>query len=246
MAKIKKCLQNDDENIPDSLYEIIDNAKKQGKELSKKELKIFDNGIAQPLPRFNKTERCFIAGQTESGKSFFCKQYLRQLLKVHPDKKIWLISDVDEDEELDCLPNLHRLKLTDELIDKKPPKPEVFRDSVVLFDDIDSIANKKIYNIIQNLRDQLLRRGRHENISVLITSHLCTNYKETRIILNESNSITIFPRSGSAHGIKYLLKIYCGLDKHQIHKIFNLPSRAVTIYMYRPMYVIYEKGMYLL
>ena len=36
---------------------------------SKKEFKIYDDGIVQPLPRFNKTERCYIAGQTECGKS---------------------------------------------------------------------------------------------------------------------------------------------------------------------------------
>lgn len=246
MAKIKNALKNDTEDIDDSLYEIINNAKNKSKECSKKELKIYDNGVCFPLPRFNKTERAYICGQTECGKSYWCKQYLKKLVKVHPNKKIILISDVNEDPELDDLKNITRLKLDDELENKKPPKPELFKDSVVLFDDIDSIQNKKVYNMIQTLRDSLLRRGRHENISVLITSHLCTDYKNTRIILNECNSITIFPRSGSSHGIKYLLKKYAGLDKKQIEKVFNLPSRAVTIYMYSPQYVVYDKGVYLL
>ena len=246
MAQIKNALNTGDENYADSLYEIIKNAKTKCKEVSKKELKIFDNGIVQPLPRFNKTERCYIAGQTECGKTYYCKRYLQQLRKVHPDKKIFIISDVDEDPELDCIPNVKRLKLDDELADKKPPKPEVFKNSIVLFDDIDSIQNKKVYAMIQNLRDSLLRRGRHDDISTLITSHLLTNYKDTRIILNECNAITIFCRSGSTYGIKYLLKKYIGLDKKQIQKLINLPSRWVTIYKFHPQYVIYEKGVYIL
>lgn len=248
MAKIKKALKNDDDDddIEESLYEIINNARNKSKEKSKKELKIYDDGVCFPLPRFNKTERAYICGATESGKSYWCKQYLKQLLKVHPDRKIVLISDVDKDPELDCLKNLVRLKLDNDLLDKEPPKPEVFRDCVVLFDDIDSISNKKIYDLVCSLRDSLLRRGRHENISVLITSHLCTDYKNTRIILNECNSMTFFPRSGSSHGIKYMLKKYGGLDKKQVQKIFNLPSRAVTLYLYCPQYIVYEKGVYLL
>jgi hypothetical protein len=246
MAQIKNALSTGNEDYAESLYEIITDAKSRSKELSKKEFKLFDDGVIQPLPRFNKTERCFIAGQTECGKTYYCKRYLQQLRKVHPDKKIFIISDVDSDPELDCIPNTKRLKLDDELEEKKPPKPEIFKDSIVLFDDIDSIQNKKVYKIIQNLRDSLLRRGRHEDISTLITSHLLTNYADTRIILNECNAITIFCRSGSTYGIKYLLKKYIGLDKKQIQKLINLPSRWVTIYKNYPQYVLYEKGIYIL
>lgn len=246
IARIKKAIKNnEDVPVDDDIYEIIDKAKKKSHERSKKEFKIFDNGVIQPLPRFNKTERCFIAGQTECGKSHWCKNYLKQLRKVHPDKKIFVISDVDEDPEIDEIENLERLELTDELEDKKPPAPEVFADSIVLFDDIDSIQNKKVYQMVQGLRDSLLRRGRHEDISVLVTSHLLTNYKDTRIILNECNSITLFCRSGSTYGIKYLLKRYIGLDKKQIQKVLNLPSRWVTIYKNYPSYIIYEKGIYM-
>lgn len=246
MSKVKNALKNGSEKYPESIYEIIDNAKRQSNEMSKKEFKIFDNGIIQPLPLFNKTERCFIAGQTECGKSYWCKQYLQQLRKVHPKKKIFLISDVEQDEELDIIPNLTRLKLDDSLENKKPPRPEIFKDSIVLFDDIDSIQNKKVYAMIQTLRDSLLRRGRHEYITVLITSHLLTNYKDTRIILNECNSITIFCRSGSKYGHKYLLKNYIGLDKKESQKVLNLPSRWVTIYKNYPSYILYEKGVYVI
>jgi hypothetical protein len=246
MSAIKNALITGDEKYAESLYDIISDVKSKSKELSKKEFKIYDDGIIQPLPRFNKTERCYIAGQTECGKTYWCKRYLQQLRKVYPEKKIFVFSDVSHDPELDCIKNLVRFELDEELIDKKPIKPEVFKNSICVFDDIDSIQNKQLYKIIQNLRDSLLRRGRHEDISTLITSHLLTNYKDTRIILNECNSITIFCRSGSTYGIKYLLKKYIGLDKKGIQKVLNLPSRWVTIYKNHPQYVLYEKGVYIL
>ena len=247
MLKIKSALIKDDnDELEESIYDIIGDVRKKSKEMSKKELKIYDNGIVQALPRFNKTERCYIAGQTECGKTYYCRKYLEQLRKVHPDKKIYVFSDVEEDPELDSLKNIVRFELDDELLEKEPVKPETFADSICVFDDIDSIQNPKLLKYVQSLRDALLRRGRHEDISCIVTSHLLTNYKDTRILLNECNAITIFARSGSTYGIKYLLNKYVGLDKKQIQKIINLPSRWITIYKNYPQYVIYEKGIYIL
>lgn len=246
LVVIKNALRTGDDDFKDSLYEIINSVRNESKENSKKHFKLFDGGIIQPLPRFNKTERCFIAGQTECGKTYWCKQYLRQLRKVHKDKKIFLFSDVKEDPEIDAVGNITRFNLDENLKDKTYIDPKVFENSICVFDDIDSIQDKDIYRFVQNLRDSLLRRGRHEDISVLITSHLLTNYKDTRIILNECNSITIFCRSGSNYGIKYLLKKYIGLDKKGIQKVLDLPSRWVSIYKNYPQYIVYEKGVYVL
>lgn len=238
--------RDDPDYYEDSVYEILNDARGKNRELSKKEFKIFDDGIVQPLPRFNKTERCFIAGQTECGKTHYCKKYLEQLVKVHPEKNVYVFSDVEKDPELEGIENLVRFRIDEEVLNKKPIQPEKFKDSICVFDDIDSIQNEKVYKYIQNLRDSILRRGRHENISCIVTSHLITNYKDTRIILNECNSITIFCRSGSTYGINYLLKKYIGLGKDEIRKIINLPSRWVTIYKNHPQYVLYEKGIYIL
>jgi hypothetical protein len=246
MIKIKNSLDKDDDEFLGSMYDIVSDVKDRCRDMSKKELKLFDDGILQPLPRFNKTERCFIAGQTECGKTFYCRKYLEQLRKVFPDKKIYVFSDVEHDDEIDCLKNIVRFKLDDELLNKDPIRPEKFKDSICVFDDVDSIQNPALLKYIQALRDSLLRRGRHEDISCLITSHLLTNYKDTRIILNECNSLTVFCRSGSSHGIKYLLNKYVGLDKKQIQKAMDLPSRWITIHKNHPQYILYEKGAYLI
>jgi hypothetical protein len=214
---------------------------------SKTEFTINDSGILQPLPNFNKPDRNYIAGPTDSGKSYYIKNLLLQLRKVYPEKPIHIFSDVDEDPELDNIPLINKYKLDSDMIMKNGYiKPEKLSNSIVVFDDIDSIQNKEISKIISSLRDSLLRRGRHESISVIVTSHLLTNYKDTRIILNESDFITLFPKAGNVYSLKYILEKYVGLSRDQIKKLLALNSRWVTIYKRYPNYIMYEKGIYLI
>ena len=232
------------------LYDIIKKIKNKSSKIGKKEFKIHDDGILQPLPRFDKTERCYIAGQSESGKSYYIGQYLEQLIKVFKNKKIYVFSDVEADPSIDDVfkgkKNMIRFSLDAELLDKDPIEPKLFKDSICVFDDIDSIQNPKILKYVQTLRDSILKRGRHENITCLITSHLLTNYKDTRIILNECNNIVLFCRAGSTYSIKYFLQKYIGLDKNEIHKVLNLPSRWVSINKNANQYVLYEKGAFII
>ena len=261
--KLRMLKENNNYSYKDSLVidealkkQNIDDIQKINKLLCSKgdtftdnEFKIYDNGTIQPLPIFNKTERIYITGQTECGKSYFIKQYLNQYRKINKDEEeypIYLFSDVEEDEEIDAIKGLTRFDFDDDLEEKDTIDPRNFSNSICVFDDIDSIQNKKIYNLISNFRDALLRRGRHENITVIITNHLSTDFRNTRIILNESNKIVIFPHSGTTHGMKYLLTKYAGIDKNGINKILNLPSRWVMIHKNSPQYVIYEKGVYIL
>ena len=246
MELINKALDDKDEEQIKKINSLLTN---RDDNMNDHEFKIYDSGTLQPLPRFNKTERIYITGQTECGKSYFIKQFLKQFRKVYKkeeDKPIYIFSDVEEDEEIDAIPNITRFALDEELEEKDTIDPRNFADSICVFDDIDSIQNKKIYKLICNFRDALLRRGRHENISVIITNHLSTDFRNTRIILNECNSIVIFPHSGSTHGMKYLLTKYVGLDKNGIKKVLSLPSRWVLIHKNSPQYIMYEKGVYII
>lgn len=234
-----KCCQD---CIGSGCGEGIDNDKKQ-----KTEFIIHDSGKLQPLPNFKKTERLYIAGPTESGKSFYIKNFLLQYRKVYPDRDIHIFSNVESDPEIDVIPKIKKYKLDLQLNSQNGfIKSEKLANSMVVFDDIDRIQNKNISNIIKNLRDDLLTKGRHEDISVIVTNHLLTDYKDTRIILNESNSFTFFPKSGSVYGLNYILKTYLGLGKDQIKKVMNLNSRWVTIYKLYPNYVLYEKGAFIM
>lgn len=225
------------------LKKIIDRSKEQ----SKKELKIYDEGQINVLPYFNGTDRCYISGQTMCGKSYWCLKYAKLYEKVHKKNKIYLFTDNTDDDTYDSIKNITKFKLDNKLLElEEPIEPSKFEDSLCIFDDIDSIQDKKILIYVNNLRDSIVKKGRHNNISCLCTNHLNTDYKNTRILLSQSNLITVYCRSGSSDGIKYLLKKYGGIDKKVREKILKLPSRWVSISLNHPQYVIYEKGIFVI
>lgn len=242
IVKIKHALTRKMRPFEDYLAEIYDSVKDKYQTTKMKEI-IINDGEILPYPVSDGTsERGYIAGPSGSGKSTCTSKYANLFKKLYPDRKLYIFSDVEEDEVLDKLDPI-RIKL-DEQIYENPIASGELANSIVIFDDIDSIMDKKIKNAVETLRDSLLKRGRHENITVVCTSHQITNYKETRVVLGEANYITVFPRSGSTNGIQYVLKKYCGFNSDQIDKIMNLPSRWVSIYKTYPLYVIYNSGVY--
>ena len=94
--------------------------------------------------------------------------------------------------------------------------------------------------------NSLLETGRHFNASVIYTSHLPCAGNDTKRILNEAHSITIFPNGLGGRSLKYLLDSYLGLDKEQIKRVKKTDSRWVTIMKSYPMVVLTEKEAYTL
>ena len=127
-----------------------------------------------------------------------------------------------------------------------PLTVEDFKDSLVLFDDTDSIGDKKQRREVYNIMNQILQTGRHFNVSALITNHLPTAREETRHILNECHSITYFPHSGNLSTLKRLLVEIVGLDTKDIKKIKDTKSRWATIYKNYPQICLTEKDIWLL
>ena len=74
----------------------------------------------------------------------------------------------------------------------------------------------------------MLRIGRHFNTSVAYLGHELYASHELKSILNESHSITWFPRFLNHKKLKYLTEVYFGLDKQQIAKILALRDRSTT------------------
>jgi Cdc6-like AAA superfamily ATPase len=247
---LKKALIKNIEPLDDDLKNIYDILKTQKTDTEIKKIKIQDNGVIIPIIDLYKNDNekanhIYIAGATGSGKTYYLSRYLKYATKAHPKKKIYVFSDVEEDDLIDKYKQVIRIKLNDELIDT-PIEPHELKNSICIFDDIDSISNKKLRATVENLRDSLLKRGRHENIKVICTNHLLTDYKGTRILLSECSQIVFFPKSGSTNGINYLLSKYIGLNKKQVADIYNLPSRAVCIHKSYPQIVISDKEIYLL
>ena len=151
-----------------------------------------------------------------------------------------MFSSLPEDESLDDV-KPQRIKL-DRSIDEDPIGVEEFQDSVVIFDDIDVISDKKIRDAVYNILNKVLEIGRHFKITALVTNHLPTNGKDTRRILNEAHQVIYFPHSASGR-IQYLLIDDLGLDKKQVAYFRKQNSRWCCIFKNYPMAYMLEHEM---
>jgi len=248
------------ENISDNKIAIIISNDK----LNKKIISITDeddeNDVKKPFTEMHLTEGRFqmipnmkldrgvhyVCGPSGSGKSYFCVNYINQYIKKYKKANIYLLSSLDTDDTIDRISNLQRLKIDDSIVENPLKIDEFSEHDVIIFDDIDVIGNKALRGAVYSFLDQCLEIGRHMKLELVITNHLCTNGRDTRRVLNECHTITLYPKSGSAYGLNYLLSRYVGLDKKDIVKLKKLKSRHVTIFKHAPQFVMSEKDIYLL
>lgn len=185
----------------------------------------------------------YITGPSGSGKSWYANTYIKNYKKTYPKNNIYMFSPVVEDESISS--DIKRVKLDDRMV-TDPLKIGELAESLVIFDDIDVIKDKKLREAIYGLLNEVLEVGRHIKVSCIITNHLPTNGKETRRMLNEAHAITYFPAAGSKVQLNRLLEQYIGMDKKDIKKAKQSGSRWVTVFKNYPQFVMTEHEMYLL
>ncbi len=208
------------------------------------EMIIDDDHVFQVIPNYQTREIIYVAGPSGSGKSTFVSKYAQEYRRMFPKNNIYVFSRVSNDKVIDKL-NPIRIVINDELT-YQPISPEELANSLVIFDDTDTIPNKELKETINALKSDLLETGRHENVYLCITSHLISNYKETRTVLNEAHCIVVFPSAGSTYPIQYVMKNYCGMSKNDIQKSISISSRWLCIRKSYPQMVISTNKCYLL
>ncbi len=196
----------------------------------------------QQIPDKN-TERSvlYITAPSGSGKSFYTREYISQYHKMYPKRDVYVFSSLDDDQTLDKLKYLKRIKIKSPEFLTTEINAVDFKDCLVIFDDTDVISVKPIKVKVFRILNEILQVGRHHNTSVVFTSHNATMGNETKCILNEAHSITIFPKNAGGKTLRYLLDQYLGLSKEEIIKLKRLDSRWVTIVKSYPMIVLSEK-----
>lgn len=189
-----------------------------------------------PSPDPKKREVWYIAGASGSGKSYKAKELGEYYHKLFPERNVYLISKLAEDAgTLDKMkPKPKRINIQS-LIDDYPDLDE-FKDCMVIFDDYDTFTGPA-EKIVHKLIDDLATMGRHTNTSMLCLSHYLTNYKKTRLLLNEATHIVIYPMATSYHALSYLLKTHIGMSKDDIRDVKKM-GRWVMVYKHFPQYLV--------
>ncbi len=190
----------------------------------------------QLAPRpLNEIERSvlFVAGESGAGKSYYVREYAKEYNKMFSKNPIYLISYLEKDETLDDYKKIIRInafnpEFLEECMDIKL---EEFSNSMIIFDDIDSITQKNVKAKIYGFLNKMLRLGRHENITVCCCMHELYASPDIKQILNEAHIITFFPKFLNFKKMNYLLEVYFGLSKNNIQKIKDIEDSRFISYM---------------
>lgn len=173
-------------------------------------------------------ETLYCAAPNGGGKSFFVSQYLKLYQEQKPDNKFILFSLKNSDAVLDKR-NPTRVKF-DETLLNDPVKIEEIQNTITVFDDIDSITDKKMSACVRGTMKMCLNVGRSLGITTIVTNHMLLNHSESKIMLNECSICVIFPGATSPLQLSNFLKNYIGSSPKAINKIKKLKSRWVMIF----------------
>ena len=202
----------------------------------------------EPLPEMQTSEdgkrfqfTGYIAGKGGSGKSRYMAGIIRRFHSINPSLPVYGVckTKLKDDPAYADLPiqqiPIASFKSEGKQFDVK----KWFGDTgcFVLFDDWDSLEPADKAPVQIAIKD-VLNVGRKLGVSTGITSHLLTNYTETRGITNECNYITIFPQA-VLYDQMYYMANKTGVPKDVI-KRFKAKGRWVTIHTSEPTYVLSE------
>ena len=226
MMKLKVAFETG--NIQEDIKEIYDKLKPEVQKAQHNHIKLNDGQFELvPLIKENQVQKIMVAGMSGVGKSTIISHYAENYKKLFPKNRIIIISRHDEDPVLDKIKGIKRIKLNDEILEAEIDLSDMAQ-SLVIMDDIDTIPDKRINKLIANLRDDLLENARHHNIYMCCVSHQLLNFRTTRHLLLECDSIIFFPKSGG-YQIKRFLKEYASLEREQVQTIMKLPSRWICL-----------------
>ena len=179
-----------------------------------------------PVP-MAESSRSYIGGPAGCGKSTWIAHYLKEYNKKYKKNDIYVFSPKLHDVAFEGK-KLDYVKI-DSTILENPLNVKEFYNSICIFDDIESITDKNLYAAVETFMKECYQIGRHPyNISVICVSHILLNGNRTKVQINESDYITMFPSCNFAP-CEALCRRYLGFSKDQLSYIKNVNSRWVSI-----------------
>jgi hypothetical protein len=132
-----------------------------------------------PTNIIHQVNNLFITGAQGSGKSVFCRDYLKVYKEYYKKAPVFLISEGDTDDVLD--PYITKRIKPDDVISQDlkfsdfQDIAEEFGNLIIIFDDIDALPSDKTNGFLKKrvyaLMNSIINNSRKYGISVLFTSH---------------------------------------------------------------------------
>jgi hypothetical protein len=133
----------------------------------------------EPSNLENGRDVIMVGGKSGSGKSHTAKNFAIRYHMLWPKRTIRLISFLDEDDTLDALPYIERVKAEQIKGDEDATSLKKYEKSLTIFDDIEGFErdDPEMHASLQQIIDMIATTGRHTASSLLVASHLLTDYK---------------------------------------------------------------------
>jgi hypothetical protein len=178
---------------------------------------ILNNNKFEPFPTFtikdeDRRDIILAIAPQGAGKSYFIKSYLKNYRKIINNTDVYLLSKIKDDKTFKELDYLQVVNIENKL-DETLSYNDFEKRDIVIFDDVDALANKDILKSIVKFRSDVLENGRHQDLTILLTLHNLKGQQSISMLF-ESNIIVIYLSSGTNYN--YILSTYVGLNKKQI------------------------------
>lgn len=212
-----------------------DNNEKKKEKLNHIRLNNKDENFFPAINDFEKTQqtqKVYICGESGCGKTSFIIAYCFNFHKMYPNNKILLFSSKNEDETIDKLDYIERVKITDDMLAHPYTLAEISslsKPSLCVFDDIEDFPNKKLTKEIDRLLNEIIRNGRSYGIFCCYTHHQPSDYKQTRNLLYEATHVVTFPARCAKNSYDYLYNNKLHLNKRAINTLNNTKTNFVCI-----------------
>ena len=239
MILLKRAIRTNNKSlIPDNkaTTDAFESAMEIIRDQASKNIKITDGKI-QPIPPNNHWSMA-ILGASGCGKSHFAGKFMLEYKKKHKDRPIYVFSSITSDDAFKKAKVIY-IKIDSSIL-SDPFMIHEFADSLVVFDDCESLSNE-LAQAVNKFMDQCLEVGRHHNINTICIKHVIQAGHVNKRLLNESTMTVLYPRTNVA-AITKLCKAQYGMTNDDIKDLVAMgkTSRFVLISRNYPSFVLSE------
>lgn len=221
-----------------------------------KEIFVDEGGVFLcPSDDSRERDTLYISGPTGSGKTRFACQFIKDFMEENEESDGIILTPKRSDATVECNMDMEEIDFVNVEEQDEDGEYKVMnggldlenlRDSITFFDDILGIANKKLKEYMVDLNERAIKVGREMQISTITTSHLIRNWKATRLLIQDSKYVVVFPGSGPKYPIETYLKDIIGVEKNKIKAIAKLDTAWLVIRQKAPQAIVHQRGVMIL